>query len=48
MTTIEAIIKLKDVCDNTEDCNKCEIKKILNECVYETIPEEWKIKNKEK
>ena len=33
---------------NIEYENKCEIKKILNECVYETIPEEWKIKNKEK
>lgn len=48
MDTLEALIHLKSICDKEEDCNKCEIKKILNECVYETIPEEWKIKNKEK
>lgn len=48
MTTIEAIIKLKETCDNTEDCSKCEIKKLLHECVYQTIPEEWEIREKEK
>lgn len=48
METIKAIMHLKNICNNTEDCSKCEIKKLLHECVYQTIPGEWKIKDKEK
>ena len=46
MDTLEALIHLKSICDKEEDCSKCEIKRQLHECVYQTIPGEWKLVDK--
>ena len=47
INTLEALMHLKNICNKEEDCKECEIKKILGACVYQTIPEEWKLLHKE-
>lgn len=47
INTLEALMHLKNICNKEEDCKECEIKKILGAGVYQTIPEEWKLLNKE-
>ena len=48
MEVIKAIKVLKDYCKNTsiEDCNnrKCEVWRVIGDCVFSETPEEWELK----
>jgi hypothetical protein len=40
----KALLTIKKECSSNEDCNKCQVKKILGDCVqsfYVPTPENW-------
>ena len=40
----QALLTIKKECSSNEDCNKCQVKKILGDCVqsfYVPTPENW-------